>query len=64
MAKIIMIADPKTGQTQIKAEGYSGPVCKLKTKPFEDKLGMVTSDEETPEMYNQETQDETLTQGQ
>lgn len=63
MGKIIATIDPKTGKTEIKAEGYSGPVCKSKTAPFIKKLGgEVVDDKETLEMYNNEQNDQVQSQ--
>ena len=63
MAKIIATIDPKTGKTEIKAEGYAGQTCKLKTAPFVKKLGgEVVSDTDTVEMYATEENAQTQNQ--
>ena len=59
MAKIIAKINPNTGKTVITAEGYSGPICLQKTKPFEEKLGTQVSSEPSPEMYNSEEAEQT-----
>lgn len=62
MAKIIIRINSNTGETKISAEGYQGPVCKEKTRPFEERLGITSGDTETAEMYNEQTTDQTENQ--
>jgi hypothetical protein len=52
VAKVICIIDTKTGESQVKAEGYSGETCKSKTGLFTSVLGTVTADTPTEEMYS------------
>lgn len=62
MATIRAVINPKTGKTEITAQGYNGNLCLSKTKPFEDALGTVTEDQPTAEMYNEETNNQTENQ--
>ena len=55
MSKQIRIRVSPEGETTVKTEGYSGTECLEASKPFE-RLGRVTSDEITTEMYSIGTQ--------
>lgn len=51
MKQMILRIDKKTGEMQLTVNGVSGPACKEFTAPIEAGLGVVTSDEPTPDMY-------------
>ena len=50
MKKIILKISPK-GEMQIRVEGACGEQCKELSRPFEEALGVVSSDVATDEMY-------------
>lgn len=54
MPQIKVNINGQTGEVKISAEGYQGQVCKQKTKPFEDRLGITSDDAPTEEMYNEQ----------
>ena len=60
MAKII-IKIKKDGTTTVEAEGYQGPSCALKTKPFIDALGKKSGELPKPEMFQEQTQEQKVT---
>lgn len=39
------------GTATVKAVGFEGPSCALKTRPFLDAIGQVVADAPTAEMY-------------
>lgn len=51
MKKIIVKIN--NGKVNIKTEGYSGSSCQAATEGLERRLGIVTSDEATEEMYTE-----------
>ena len=52
MAEIIVTID--RGKSTVRVEGVSGPACRELTKSLEEKLGSVTSSEDTREYYEEE----------
>ena len=61
----IRVRIKKDGTTEVSAEGVKGSNCKALTRPIEEALGKVTSDEETAEMHQEAeaTQDNTQDAG-
>lgn len=52
MSKTIIVTRKKDGNLEIKTEGFSGEACKDATKTLKERLGVVTSETATDEMYN------------
>lgn len=49
--KKVMIEIDTDGSPIIKTLGFKGPECKRVTKPLENELGVVISDQDTAEMH-------------
>lgn len=47
--KTIEIVIDANGEVVVETKGYRGKECKAASKPFEDALGTVTKDDDTPE---------------
>lgn len=57
MAKLIIKIKPD-GNTEIEGVSCSGEICKLKSRPLEEALGITTDFVEKPEYYNAVEQEE------
>jgi hypothetical protein len=57
MKTIEIIIDPQ-GKVRLQTKGYSGASCKDASKAIEQALGLVQTDQSTPEMYAQQSTDQ------
>ena len=56
MKKIILKANPKTGEIKIETKGFSGPECIEASKFLEKALGKVIEEKKTAEYYKVSTE--------
>lgn len=52
MRTIQIIIDPQ-GQVRLQTQGFSGASCREASKSLEQALGLIESDQPTPELYQQ-----------
>jgi hypothetical protein len=57
MKTIEIIIDPQ-GKIRLQTKGYSGISCKEASKAIEQALGLVQTDQPTPEMYTHQSSDQ------
>ena len=63
LAQTIEIIVTPTGETTVRAQGFSGGSCRDATRELEKALGQVTGEQLTPEFYlDQSTGQENTTQ--
>ena len=62
MKTIEIVVDAK-GEATIQTKGFSGSSCHDASKAIEQALGIVQSDKPTAEMYQSQTADQPLHQG-
>ena len=61
MKTIQIIIDPQ-GEIQLQTQGFSGQSCREASKPLEQALGLVRSDQPTAELYQQSAVQEAVRQ--
>ena len=62
MSTIEIIVDAK-GEATVQTKGFSGSSCREASKALEQALGVVQSDTPTAEMYQAQSADQPLRQG-
>ncbi len=62
MKTIEVIISP-TGETTVTTKGFTGSACRAASKFIEQALGIVQSDKPTAEMYQTQTVDQAIRQG-
>ena len=63
MNRIIEITISPTGEAVMQTKGFAGSSCREASKLIERALGVVQSDAPTAEMYQAQTADQQLRQG-
>ena len=63
MNRIIEITISPTGEAVVQTKGFTGSTCRDASKLIEQALGIVQSDTPTAELYQTQTIDQQLRQG-
>ena len=63
MTRIIEITISPTGEAVVQTKGFAGSSCRNASKLIEQALGIVQSDTPTAELYQTQTADQPLRQG-